>query len=136
MNMKVVNEMASLKETNHITSYVIYCKNSYMFLTGTLYLQFWICFKLHFFIMKDTKNARNFNYNTPQTVHCNICLQNKLLCANYFSVLSYLIYWASCHTEDNVQSLSSFSQIRVHVSLVAWCFQIRYTYIHCRSYSL
>ena len=26
MNMEVVNEMASLKETNHITLYVIYCK--------------------------------------------------------------------------------------------------------------
>jgi len=26
MNIVVVNEMASLKETNHITLYVIYCK--------------------------------------------------------------------------------------------------------------
>jgi len=26
MNVKVVNEMASLKETNHITLCVIYCK--------------------------------------------------------------------------------------------------------------
>jgi len=70
--------------------------------------------------MQDKKMPETLTTTLLKLCTVTYACRTNYWCAHYFSVLSCLIYWTSCHTADTVQSLSLLSQIRVHVSLVAW----------------